>query len=127
MRVTFRPATTADFAALYPEKIRWRTRAIAAECEGVLLGVGGIGYRPEGVVAFAQISDEGRRYPAAIHRAGRAAMRMMRDAGVPTVIAQAQPGNPAAERWLLRLGFVREGALFVWRRAADDRTVPAHR
>ena len=41
---------------------------------------------------------------------------------VPTlVVAEAQPGNPAAERWLLRLGFkpieIAGQQAFVWRSA----------
>ena len=117
MRVHLRPATAADMAALFDRPVPCRVRAIAAEGGGQLLGVGGIGYRADGVVvAFAQISAEGRKYPAAIHRAGRAAMWMMRDSGVATVVAEAQPDNPAAERWLKRLGFEPEGACFVWRR-----------
>jgi hypothetical protein len=42
---------------------------------------------------------------------------------VPIVIAEAQPGNPAAERWLLHFGFTRmdtsDGVAFVWRREAQ--------
>ena len=50
-------------------------------------------------------------------------MVLIRRSGVPLVFAEAQPGNPAAERWLKRFGFKRAGAMppgvvhvYVWRR-----------
>lgn len=119
-RVAFRPATAADFAVLFDRPIPHRVRAIAAELDGALLGVGGITFRPEGVFAFAQFTAAFKLYPAAVHRAGIAGMALIRDAGVATVIAEAQPDNPAAERWLRRFGFEPEGAVFVWRRPSNE-------
>lgn len=121
MRVELRPATRADLAGAFDRPAPWRVQAIAAELhgglrDGELLGVGGIAFRPDGVFAFAQILPAGRKYPAAIHRAGRAAMALLRNSGAREVIAEAQPGNPAAVRWLERLGFVADGDRFVWRR-----------
>lgn len=117
MRVTLRPTRAADLALVTSLPLPHRIKAITAVLGDVILGVGGIGYRPDGtVVAFAHICEQGRSYPRAIHRAGLAAMAMIRAAGVPLVVAEAQEGNPAAERWLLRLGFARCGSAFVWRR-----------
>lgn len=117
MRVTLRPSTADDWTQLRPETLPCRIRAITAVLDGRLLGIGGIGYRPEGtVVAFAHVSDEGRRYPVAIHRAGLAAMEMIKASGLPRIVAEAQPDNPAAERWLERLGFQKMGDTFVWDR-----------
>src|SRR5258708_2327635 len=105
MRVEFRPTVAEDLALVFAEPVPCRVQAITAVRGDCVLGVGGIGFKPNGtVVAFAQISAEGRKYPLAIHRAGRAAMAMIRESRVPLVIAEAQPGNPAAERWLERLG-----------------------
>ena len=118
-RVAFRPATAADFAALFDRPVPHRTRAIAAEVDGELLAVGGITYRPDGVFAFAQFTPAFKLFPVAVHRAGVAGMALIRAAGVPVVFAEAQPGNPAAERWLERFGFELEGAVFVWRRPVD--------
>ena len=71
-----------------------------------VLGFGGIGYRTDGtVIAFVCMKDEARRYPVALHRGGLLAMRMMREAGVPLVVAEAEVGNAAAAPWLSRLGF----------------------
>lgn len=106
MRVTLRPTIAADLPHVIGEPLPHRIRAITALAGDRVLGVGGIGFRPDGtVIAFVSMLEEGRRYPAAIHRAGLLAMKMIRESGVPRVVAEAQPDNPAAEPWLLRLGF----------------------
>ncbi|MGY3393434.1 hypothetical protein ACVWW6_006025 [Bradyrhizobium sp. USDA 3311] len=125
MRVQLRPTVAADLAQVTHETLPIRIRAITAlvwddyEQRDRVLGVGGIGYREDGVIiGFASINDEFRRYPAALHRAGLAMMRVIRESGVPQVIALADRRIAAAERWLVRLGFeaVDEGGvrLFVW-------------
>lgn len=86
-----------------------------------VIGIGGLGYRPDGtVIAFAHMTDELKRYPAAVHRAGRMGMALIRSSGVPLVVAEAQSYNPAAERWLIHFGFqptkLCGRKAFVWRR-----------
>ncbi len=116
MRVTLRPTQADDIPHCIGEPLPYRIRAITALVDDRVIGLGGIGFRPDGyVIAFAAILPEARKYPAAIHRAGRMAVDMMRRSGIPMVVAEAQPGNPAAARWLLRLGFKREHNGFVWR------------
>ena len=125
MRVTLRPTIAADLPFCIAESLPYRIQCITALAGGKVIGIGGLGYRPDGtVIAFAQITDEMRNYPQAIHRAGIAGMKLIRDSRVPTVLAEAQEDNPAAERWLLRLGF-RETLIdgrrgFVWRRERID-------
>ena len=117
MRVALRPTVAEDLAALTHEPLPIRIRAITALAANRVLGIGGIGYRPDDVViGFAVIAPEFRRYPVALHRAGLAMMRVIRDSGVPRVIAEAQADNPAAVPWLLRLGFrdVGRERLFLW-------------
>lgn len=121
MRVSFRPTVAADLAQVTHEPLPHRIRSITAVLDGRVVGLGGIGYRPDGtVIAFAQFTDEMRAYPAAIHRAGVLGMALIRRSGVPMVVAEAQAGNPAAERWLERFGFERidtpDGPAYVWRR-----------
>lgn len=121
MRVTLRPTVAADLPFLIAVPLPHRIKAITAELEGRVIGIGGIGYRPDGtVIAFVQMSDEARKYPVAIHRAGLMAMEMIRKARVPLVIAESQDGNPAAVPWLLRLGFrpvlIDGASAFVWER-----------
>ena len=119
MRVELRPTIPSDLAAVTHEPLPIRIRAITAVVGGRVLGLGGIGYRPDGVViGFAVISDEFRRYPTALHRAGLTMMRVIREAGVDQVIALADENIPAADRWLERLGFaafVEHGRrVYVW-------------
>lgn len=124
MRVGFRPTVAADLPQVIGQALPHRIKALTAHVDDRVLGIGGIGYRPDGtVVAFVQMNEEARRYPLAIHRAGLAAMEMIRRSGEPVVVAEAQRGNPAAERWLLRLGFkpfeIGSETVFVWRREAE--------
>jgi len=125
MRVRLRPTVAADLAQVTHETLPIRIRAITAVCDGEMedidrvLGVGGIGYRTDGVViGFAAINEEFRRYPLSLHRAGLAMMKVIRETGVPQVIAVADETVAPAQRWLERLGFTRvleRGiALYVW-------------
>jgi hypothetical protein len=119
-RVSFRPTIAADLACMAEQPLPHRIRAITALLDGEVIGVGGLGYRPDGtVIAFAEISDTLRRFPLAVHRAGVMGMALIKASGAPLVIAEAQPGNPAAERWLLRFGFkpaeICGRKAFVWR------------
>lgn len=121
-----RPTTAADVASFFPEPLPFRIQATTAELDGEILGIGGVGFRPDGTfVAFVRMSDAARRYPSAIHRAGLHAVAMMRSLELPLVVAEAQPDNPAACRWLERLGFRRWSGkdFYVWR--AGTRLSPA--
>ncbi|HXI76103.1 MAG TPA: hypothetical protein VNH21_03150 [Steroidobacteraceae bacterium] len=122
MRVTFRPTIPADIPFLTNRPLPSRIQAITAEIEGRIIGLGGFAFQPDGtVIAFAEISDEARKYPVAIHRAGLMAMDLIARSRRQFVVAEAQPGNPAAERWLLRLGFTPTEIMgrkaYVWERA----------
>lgn len=128
MRVEIRPTVAADLPFLtslpLPHRIRCLTAVIGDENGETILGMGGIGYRPDGtVIAFAQISDAFRKYPVAVHRAGAMGMRLIRASRVRLVIAEAQEDNAAAEPWLKRFGFRRAGLdgrdVFVWERDTD--------
>jgi hypothetical protein len=134
LRVLLRPTVAADLPHLrhlIGERLPHRIQAITAEIpcsdeanslfRGRIIGIGGIGFRPDGtVIAFVAMGDEARKYPAAIHRAGLMAMAMIRLSGAPLVIAEPQPNNPTAERWLMRLGFepadISGQRFFIWER-----------
>jgi hypothetical protein len=106
MRIEIRPTIAADLPHVIDVPLPYRIRAVTALRGDEVLGVGGIGYRPDGtVIAFAAIKDELRKYPAALHRAGLAGVAMMRASGAKPILAEAQDDNPAAAPWLERLGF----------------------
>jgi hypothetical protein len=129
MRITIRPTVPDDFRKVCEVPLPYRIRAVTMARGDEVLGLGGIGYRPDGtVVAFAIFTDQARRYPLSMHRAGLTGVRMFRESGVRFIFAEAQEGNPAADAWLRRLGFVprpvdQAGAkkqVYVWERGAGE-------
>jgi hypothetical protein len=114
------------------EPLPFRIKAITLEIDGRVLGLGGLAFPPGGGPpwAFVQQCPEAKRYPISFHRAGLAAMQMIRDTGVPEVVATADADNEAALRWLERLGFVPvqhlgDKSLFVWRRRREPSSMAA--
>jgi RimJ/RimL family protein N-acetyltransferase len=131
-RVIFRPTVDSDLSAVIGEPLPYRIKALTAVVcdpgsaadDGKILGVGGLAFPPgEPVWAFVQQAPEAKNYPVAFHRAGLMAMKMIRESGIREVVATCDADNPAAVRWLRRLGFV-EGpvqklpgkAVFFWNR-----------
>lgn len=95
--------------------------AVRAYCMTALagdevLGIGGF-MRVHGVVWAAVVMGQAaRRFPYAIHRAGRQAMKFAQDQGYREVYAEAEGDLEGADRWLEALGFTSCGGnLFVWR------------
>lgn len=123
-RIVLRPTVAEDLAHVTSDELPHRIKAITAVDGENVLAIGGLGFRPDGtVIAFMAMIEEFRKYPVAIHRAGIAGMKLIRECGVKRVFAQAQVGNPAAAPWLLRFGFreceVAGEKAFVWERAAE--------
>jgi len=116
VRVRLRPSEPADFIALLGQLPAHRTRGITALAGDEVLGIGGLIMAPDGSVwASCFISDAGRAFPRAVHRAGLALIDLAREMRLPRVFASAED-RPGADRWLLALGFCRlpEESLFVW-------------
>lgn len=113
-----RPATADDLVSFYGHHPRSTMRAVVAEHDGRILGVAGLMRTPNGLLAVSEITDELRRYPLVIMRAGRIIADMARKSAVPVyAVASDKEANSAA--FLERLGFVcisesREGGLFQW-------------
>ena len=124
IRVTIRPTRPEDLSAVVGEPLPFRIRALTVLDGDRVLGVGGIGFPPHGSpIAFVQQAPDAHKYPVSFHRAGLAAMRLIRESGVAEVLSTADPDNPKALRWLERLGFtlashqsVPGRVLYVWRR-----------
>ncbi len=137
-KVIIRPTLPADLPHVIAEPLPCRIRALTAvllpspdqgEDEAVseerILGVGGVAFLPGGCEAFVQAAPDAYNYPVAFHRAGLMAMKMFRDIGIREVVASCDEGNPAAVRWLDRLGFARAQVQFlpgkiVWLWRRDD-------
>jgi RimJ/RimL family protein N-acetyltransferase len=117
MRVALEPATPADFERLIGGRPCVRARALAARLDAEIIGIGGFLYLPDGTVwASMLVTPAGRRFPAAVYRAGVLAMRLARRLGLREVLASPDVNEPAAERFLERLGFVRVAEIvYRWR------------
>lgn len=105
-RPEIRPATKEDIAQFIDEPLPYRVTAYTVELDGKVLGVGGFAYQPKDVIAAFVLKAPGaEQYRVSLHRAGLMAMREARRLGFRRVVALAEKTNPAAERWLERLGF----------------------
>ena len=112
-KVEVGPATERDFEDLSarsqhtPARPPLRVMAIAGRVDGRTIAIGGVMFHPNGVKhAFADIGDEARKYPIALHKAGLAIIELAKAQKVKQLVAVSDDLNEAAERWLLRLGFV---------------------
>ncbi len=121
MKVEVDYATRADLAAVGTVP-HCRVSALAGRSpEGQVIGVGGLAYAADGrVFAWADLTEEARKHPVALHKAGLRAMRMARESGLRRLVATTDLSvTPAGARWLARLGFKREEAcgaeIWVWR------------
>ena len=98
-----------------------RLRAIAAWLGDELIGVGGFLYAADGRIwASMVVRPELRAYPAALWRGAVMTMRLAESCGIREVLAVADDEQPAAARFLARLGFELIGEyqaepLYRWR------------
>lgn len=106
-----RPAIPSDLSAFTAVPLPFPIRAITLLIDGTVRAIGGLAFCPNGqVMAFMDQTAGLEKYPVAIHRAGHAGMRMIRDSGLTEVVATADNANPKALRWLRRFGFVAAAA-----------------
>jgi RimJ/RimL family protein N-acetyltransferase len=105
MKAEIRYATEADFVAMGLTERPHRIRALAVTAGDDLLGVGGFSFPPGHVVAFVFMRPGAERHAVTLHRAGLMMMAEARRLKLTKVVAEAHKDNPAAERWLARLGF----------------------
>jgi hypothetical protein len=89
-------------------------RGVAGFVDDQLVAVAGLVFAGGHVVAFCDLKEEARPHKTLIHWA---ATKLMREAKKrhKRIIAQCDPQEPGAARWLQRLGFVHEeGDLWAW-------------
>jgi hypothetical protein len=117
--ITLRPAVNGDFEAVVGRPPPFRIKALTGVEDGKPVGIGGIGFQPDGTyVAFMSCNECARRYKVAMHRAALLTMNAAKSMGIKRLVALADPGIEKAEPWLLRLGFkpveVAGERVFVW-------------
>jgi hypothetical protein len=105
-------ATEADFAEYtrmlfgQPSPVPMRTRAFVARLDGRILGIGGIGFMPDGTrIAFCDLTKEAYKFPVTMHKAARRTMDLAMKLGIKRLVATTETNHPAAHRWLARLDF----------------------
>ena len=116
--VEIRPTVAADFAALSKNPLPFRVKAMTGvlhqdgpdgpDVDGRVIGIAGIGFRPDGIViAFADLTEEARAHKVALHRAARRFLAEAQRTGFVRLVATGDPQSAAAQRWLDHLGFKR--------------------
>lgn len=105
--ITTRPATPADFAALGMAQMPARVRALAIVADGRPVAVlGGVMDMPEGTTAaFVTLGAPAKGFAKSLHKAALAMFAEARRLGFRRVMAEADPDNAAAERWMRHFGF----------------------
>jgi hypothetical protein len=107
-RVEFRPATAADAAAFYGQQPSHTLRGYVAVLEGKPVGIGGVFYEGDLIVAFSEMKDEYRKRKKDVARGIRLLIAMFDKLPV-SVVAVANRNEPTASALLEKLGFVRSG------------------
>lgn len=112
-----RPLTTDDLKAWWPGvELARSVRGFAAEDGGQVKGITGVMYLPTALVAFAEMGEDGQRYPLTIMRMARLMREMLRTLSAP-VFAAADADYPNSEAFLERVGFERvAGRQFVFKK-----------
>jgi hypothetical protein len=85
-----RYATTADIKSFYEAKgepdLGYTYRAVVAEHEGRIIGIGGIYYQMDKtMVCFSDMLDEMKQYKKAIVRVSYMVMQMVIERGIPVM------------------------------------------
>ena len=111
-RIDFVPATRRDIEAFYGPEFRWTFRAWAAKLGDETLGVGGLYYTPEHVIAFSSFTPKMKEFPLAM---ARGVKKIMAIVGNRPCYAIADENIPDAPKLLERIGFEHlEGRIYRW-------------
>lgn len=111
--IEIRAAGPLDVAALYHGPQKRSMRAVVVTVDQIPLGLGGVYYEDDKIIAFTRIKPELRAYPFAIYKAARLVMEMVERRG-GTVFAVADPSVDRSEAFLEHLGFERMGEVYQW-------------
>jgi N-acetylglutamate synthase-like GNAT family acetyltransferase len=103
--VTVRLATREDIDAFVALDAKPTIRALVAEKEGRIIGLGGVALSRGRWYAFADLPDEIRPHKMLIARAAKRFLEEARRDGIRFIYAKASETEPRAIRWLTSLGF----------------------
>jgi N-acetylglutamate synthase-like GNAT family acetyltransferase len=117
MTVEFRPTTSDDLPHLTDKPLPFRIKAVTALIDDRVVGVGGIGFMPDGaVVALVQMTDEMRRHKFALHRMAKRFLAEVKASGIQELVTLADQDITGAENWLRHLGFkpIERNGVRIW-------------
>lgn len=107
----YRPATRDDILLFYPD-LKHTFRAWVVENEEKVLGVGGVYYEGEFIIAFSRFEPELDKYPLA---KARGLKKIMEIVGDKSCVAVADEKFPGSGKLLERIGFRHiEGNVYKW-------------
>jgi hypothetical protein len=107
-----RPATTQDIAKFTDGKMKMSCKAIVADLDGEIIGIGGIYYTKENVIVFSDFTEKMEEFPFTIARAVKLIMNIV---GNKTCVAIADEKHPGSEKLLTRIGFRHlAGRIYGW-------------
>lgn len=108
-----RPATRAEVVEFYGDV--GSARMVALEVSGEVLGVGGLVWTGEEVLAVSFLKPEAKAYPKQILRGAHAVQAMAEEMNCD-VYATPDPDEPSAAGFLQHIGFEpQEGGFHVYR------------
>lgn len=117
-RLIVRPAMRADIEAYSKRPQSQTIRAIVAERDGEIIGIGGMYLSRGRWYAFADVPEECRKYKITIARAAIRFLDEARRSGIRFVYAVRDEDEPGSLKWLTSLGFEidpRSMIFFRWR------------
>ena len=108
---TLRPATKKDIEEFYPG-VTNTFRAIVAELDGRILGVGGVFYAQNNIVAFSSFKPEMDEFPITKIKGFLKGKEFIKGL---SCMAEADEKIPLAPKLLERLGFKQvQGRVYQW-------------
>ena len=111
MTIKYRPATRSDIQFFYPQMTHTFKAWVAEDDEGVL-GIGGVYYQGEYIIAFSRFDKDIEKYPLAKARGLKKIMEIVKD---KPCIAIADERFPGAPELLERIGFKHlDGRVYQW-------------
>jgi len=119
MTYTVRNSREGDDIALNGIRCGGTYRAITIERDdnGAVVGMGGIVYGPESIIAFSSLDRNDRPDKRTVVKAARQVIKIIADCNAP-VYATIDEHEPTAEKFLRTIGFVdyNDQGVLIWQR-----------
>jgi hypothetical protein len=109
-----RNATANDAQAYWGKNLPVLMRGYVAEHEGQIKGIAGLAYGVNQITAFADMAEDGQKYPMTIMRMAKLIKGLLNETSAP-VYCNADVTLPNAGKFLEHVGFKPvTGRTYVW-------------